>query len=107
MLTDWSRDYDVHGPVGPTAFWKATDAEDPRGSLLNGMSGMPLAPGWPQALLENAPASEEEMMFIGSSDDDDDWDADLDPIDDELPGLLQDAEMDLVDVAPQGAQGAH
>jgi hypothetical protein len=37
----------------------------------------------------------------GESEDDDDdenWDAGLDPVEDELPGLLEDAEMDLDDV---------
>jgi hypothetical protein len=25
MDTDYLRDYDMHGPAGPTAFWKETD----------------------------------------------------------------------------------
>ncbi|KAF4126619.1 FBOX protein [Geosmithia morbida] len=94
------QDYDMHGPVGPTAFWKAADGENPRGALLEGISGVMVDAAWPQGVL---PADENDMIFLdgnGEDDDEDDsWDADLDPVADELPGLLLDAEMDLVDVA--------
>lgn len=40
----------------------------------------------------------EEGESEDDDDDDENWDAGLDPVDDELPGLLEDAEMDLDDV---------
>lgn len=35
MLTECVRDYDMHGPAGPTAFWKLTDelAEEKTNSM--------------------------------------------------------------------------
>lgn len=41
-------------------------------------------------------------FFADEEDEDEDWDADLDPIQNEIPGLLEDAEMDLDVVAHQG-----
>lgn len=75
---------------------------------------MALNPAWPQGLVENLLASEDEVGFLDMDDleddddgeDDDDWDADLEPIADELPGLLQDAEMDLMDVTQHQAENA-
>ncbi|KAK7218511.1 hypothetical protein V2G26_006514 [Clonostachys chloroleuca] len=34
--TWFDSDYDIHGPVGPTAFWKAADCKNPRGGAAEG-----------------------------------------------------------------------
>ncbi|VUC25352.1 unnamed protein product [Clonostachys rosea] len=94
--TWFDSDYDIHGPVGPTAFWKAADCENPREALLKGASDMILQPEWIEGVVitfENEDGESED-----DDDNDEDWDADLDPVEDELPGLLEDAEMDLDDV---------
>lgn len=39
-------------------------------------------------------------FFADEDEEDEDWDADLETIQNELPGLLEDAEMDLDVIAP-------
>lgn len=93
--TWFDSDYDIHGPVGPTAFWKAADCKNPREALLKGASDMIMQPEWLEGVVvtfENEDGESED------DDDDENWDAGLDPVEDELPGLLEDAEMDLDDV---------
>lgn len=89
-------DYDIHGPVGPTAFWKAADCKNPREALLKGASDMIMQPEWLEGVIVTF--ENEEGESEDDDDDDENWDAGLDPVDDELPGLLEDAEMDLDDV---------
>lgn len=93
------RDYDAHGPAGPTLFWKAADAVDPRRALLNGISGFVVQPGWAEGVLVGLGSSEDELEFMDDDDVEEEWENDAEPISNELPGLLQDAEMDVVDVA--------
>jgi hypothetical protein len=45
-------------------------------------------------------------FFADEDEEDEDWDADLEPISNELPGLLQDAEMEL-DAVTQQDQTTH
>lgn len=96
----WNRDYDIHGPAGPTAFWKAADAENPREALLDGVTEIPVEPTLPFGILEHIASSGDEMEVSDDDDDDDMSDEDLEPISSELPGLLQDAELELADITP-------
>lgn len=94
LLTDVRyRDYDIHGPAGPTVFWKAVDSQNPRQALLDGVSGILVNQG-PEGGLLGTLDDEAEIDFMADDDDeDDDWDFDLEPISNELPGLLEDAEL--------------
>lgn len=97
-------DHDIHGPCGPTAFWKAADNEDPRRALLDGMSSI-FTPGPGGLTLPGgSPHSSIDALdyFADEDEEDDDWDADLEPIQNELPGLLEDAEMDLDTITHHG-----
>lgn len=48
-----------------------------------------------------------EMDVLGYDEDDDDDDLDMDPVeDDELPGLLTDAQKEIEDVIPNHHQGS-
>lgn len=63
--------------------------------MLRGVRGIIVGPSFPVALAESG----DELEYMEDDDDDDDeWDADLETIASELPGLLQDAEMDLADI---------
>lgn len=105
VLTLVPRDYDIHGPAGPTAFWKAADAENPRDTLLQGFGGILVRSTGAVGLVGETVSSEDGLDFMDEDDDeDDDWDDGLEPIADELPGLLQDAEMELIDLTPHTEQ---
>ena len=95
LTTPCCRDYDAHGPVGPTAFWKAADSKNPREALLEGIRGIIIDPTLPLGLADSG----DEMDFMDDDDDDDDeWDVELENVASEPPGLLQDAETDLADI---------
>jgi hypothetical protein len=80
-------------------FWKAADSEDPQGAMLGDMQGVLRQHSWPEgllAILDEAADGEIDWSEREEEDDDDDWDADLEPVENELPGLLQDAETELI-----------
>jgi hypothetical protein len=99
----WSfRDYDAHGPVGPSAFWKVH--EDPQEFLP-----LPDEAYIAYSILVGMVESdgETEMDYENQDDDDDDDDEDDDDDDDddneavaasELPGLLRDADIEVIDM---------
>ncbi|KAM0431842.1 hypothetical protein ACHAPT_005093 [Fusarium lateritium] len=98
VVGNWfDRDYDAHGPAGPTAFWKVgtpdqiANMED---DLLPNALFLPYA-----ALIDmDAEIDLEADMSYDSDDDSDDDDDDEEMDGAELPALLHDAELSLEQV---------
>ncbi|KAK7420852.1 hypothetical protein QQZ08_010181 [Neonectria magnoliae] len=110
VVGNWfDRDYDVHGPAGPTAFWKASsrgqihrleDALLPSEFLVQyGALGLELDEEEDEDEDEDEEGPEEDEEG-DEEEDDDDGEEETEEIDisNELPGLLTDAERDVMDV---------
>ena len=91
------RDYDDHGPAGPTAFWKVGTADqvaNMEDDLLPNALFLPYA-----ALIDmDAEIDLEADMSYNSDDEDDEDDDDGEMDGEELSELLHDAELPLTDV---------
>ncbi|KAI8679778.1 F-box domain-containing protein [Fusarium keratoplasticum] len=98
VVGNWfDRDYDDHGPAGPTAFWKVGTADqvaNMEDDLLPNALFLPYA-----ALIDMDAEIDLEADMSYNSDDEDDEDDDDDEMDgEELSELLHDAELPLTDV---------
>ncbi|EEU40885.1 uncharacterized protein NECHADRAFT_58210 [Fusarium vanettenii 77-13-4] len=98
IVGNWfDRDYDGHGPAGPTAFWKVGTADqvaNMEDDLLPNALFLPYA-----ALIDMDAEIDLEADMSYNSDDEDEEDDDDDEMDgEELSELLHDAELPLTDV---------
>lgn len=103
------RDFDPHGPAGPTAFWKASDAEVSGNAIHEVLpNDFFLAYSTLVAMDESESDPEAELDYmIDEDEEDDEDDIDMEPIAGELPGLLLDAEMEVIDVSGHGSHPFH
>ncbi|KAF5004515.1 hypothetical protein FDECE_8999 [Fusarium decemcellulare] len=101
VVGNWfDRDYDVHGPAGPTAFWKSTwlkEAAKIEDDLLPNDFFIPYA-GLIDLDFETDPEAETPYSAEDENDEDDEEDEDMGVAAEELPALLQDAGLPLEDV---------
>ncbi|PTB80497.1 hypothetical protein M440DRAFT_1397867 [Trichoderma longibrachiatum ATCC 18648] len=101
VIGNWfDRDYDPHGPCGPSAFWKASDSETahgkhavlPRNFLL-----------WSALLqMEDSDDPEGDMEYtMENEEEDEEDDSESEPVANELPELLMDAELEIIEITHQ------
>lgn len=102
-------DYDPHGPAGPTAFWKASDSETARNTLhevlpsdffiaYTTLAGMDDSDD--DGELDETNLMELEWEEADWEEDDFDGMSLGEQIASEIPGLLQDAQMDVASLSP-------
>ncbi|KAK5998638.1 hypothetical protein PT974_01019 [Cladobotryum mycophilum] len=112
VVGNWfDRDYDPHGPVGPTAFWKASDDENARDLHAPIHALIPsefLLWGTLIEMAELADSDPEgDMDFTIQEEDDDDVEENesgSELIDSELPDLLIDAQLEIIEVTHEREQ---
>lgn len=98
--TSLDSDYDEHGPVGPTAFWKASDSEAPYGKITDILPSGFLAYSALVSVDESDPEGEMDYTAEDDEEEDDDLEIDYEMLRGELPALLLDAELDVLDTSP-------
>lgn len=98
MLTIYSNRGQLE-PVGPSAFWKASNDEQTESSLEDMLPNGFMAYA---ALLEMDPDPEGDMEYTSADDEVDDEDEllDIETLEGELPALLLDAEMQMMEAIP-------
>ncbi|KJZ79142.1 hypothetical protein HIM_01293 [Hirsutella minnesotensis 3608] len=108
VVGNWfDKDYDAQGPVGPTAFWKASDSEATSDTIHDLLTNDFLLTYSTVAYMDDSDP-EAEMDYIDDEDDDDvDEDLEGDPVLNELPGLLMDAQREVADIMGQTGEGEH
>ncbi|RFU77840.1 f-box domain-containing [Trichoderma arundinaceum] len=92
-----SRDYDPHGPCGPSAFWKASDSETARGSHAVLPRNFLL---WSALIqMEDSDDPEGDMEYtMENEEEEEDDDSESEPVANELPELLLDAELEIIEI---------
>lgn len=96
----FGSEYDAHGPVGPTAFWKASDSEAPYGQITDILPSGFLAYSALVAVDDSDPEGEMDYSADEDDEEDDDLEIDYEMLRGELPALLMDAELDVLDNSP-------
>ncbi|KAH6895855.1 hypothetical protein B0T10DRAFT_558027 [Thelonectria olida] len=97
VIGHWfDRDYDVHGPAGPTAFWKARNETAPPQTAVDDMTAANYVPYAPFLDFDDLASDSED----GFPDDEDDGQEEIHELEvnQEIPGLLLDAQLDVMDV---------
>lgn len=104
----FDSEYDAHGPVGPTAIWKASDSESPYGRLADMLPTGFLAYSALVAVDDSDPEGEMDYSADEDLDDDDELEVDFETLRGELPALLLDANMsmEMLTSAPPGEENA-
>jgi hypothetical protein len=90
VVSNLCRDYDEHGPAGPTSFWKVDESENPVPSLQYHLPDHVYLAHMAEILGDSDVEYEDD-----DADASDEEDVALEPDEDELPGLLEDAQMDI------------
>ncbi|PHH75795.1 hypothetical protein CDD82_4283 [Ophiocordyceps australis] len=99
VLGNWfDKDYDVHGPAGPTAFWKASESEATADTMHDVLNNDFLVTYNTIAYMEDSDP-EAEMDYEDDEDEEYvDENIEAEPVADELPGLLRDAQLEVAEV---------
>ncbi|KAM4057001.1 F-box-like domain-containing protein [Hirsutella rhossiliensis] len=101
----FDKDYDAQGPVGPTAFWKASESSATNDTIQSLLTNDFLLAYTTMAYMDDSDP-EAEMDYEDEEEDDDmDEDFDGEPVSNELPGLLLDAQLEVADIMQQAGQG--
>ncbi|KAF7562514.1 hypothetical protein G7046_g1626 [Stylonectria norvegica] len=96
VVGNWfDSDYDMHGPAGPTAFWKAVGPKPAMSVLADDFPGEEVPFEFGELDSSDLDA---EMGDTADEEDDDVDDIEGVEVANELPGLLHDAELDVRDV---------
>lgn len=117
----FDKDYDPHGPAGPTAFWKASEVERPRDAMRTGLSAIVVDPfghgRFPAGLATALQAQDigelaelaelDDVEYVDAENewedeeyDEEEWLAGLRPLlAEELPRLLRDQEIGEAELA--------
>ncbi|KAL7937961.1 hypothetical protein V8C35DRAFT_290407 [Trichoderma chlorosporum] len=98
VIGNWfDRDYDPHGPCGPSAFWKASDSETAHGTHAVLPRNFLL---WSALIqMEDSDDPEGDMEYTAENEDEDeDDDSESEPVANELPELLMDAELEIIEI---------
>ena len=102
-MIPYHRGYDPHGPAGPTAFWKASDSDNPRDSLgdIGPTDYFAAYTIMSMGDDEDSDSDPEAEMDYEEEDDDlepEDEEFEFDPENGEVTGLLMDAQMEVGDL---------
>ena len=101
VLGFWfDSEYDAHGPVGPTAIWKASDSEAPYGKIADILPTGFLAYSALLSGEESDPEAEMDYTADEDEEDEEELEIDYDMLRGELPALLLDANLELLDAPP-------
>lgn len=92
--------------MGPTAFWKASQSSATSHTIHDLLTGDFLLTYTTMAYMDESDP-EAEMDYEDEEDDDVDEDMDGEPISNELPELLLDAQLEVEDIMQQMVQGEH
>ena len=105
VVGNWfDKDFDPHGPAGPTAFWKASDSEGAANTVHDLLTNDFLLTYSTVAYLDDSDP-EAEMDYEDDEEDEEmDELSDAEPISNELTGLLMDAQLDVADIVQQAEQ---
>ncbi|POR36209.1 Uncharacterized protein TPAR_03560 [Tolypocladium paradoxum] len=105
VVGNWfDKDFDVHGPAGPTAFWKASDTAGTVDTIHDLLTNDFLLTYSTVAYMDDSDP-EAEMDYEDEEDDEElDDDVDAEPVSNELPGLLLDAQLEVADIVQQAGQ---
>ncbi|KAH6979517.1 hypothetical protein EDB82DRAFT_449350 [Fusarium venenatum] len=98
VVGNWfDRDYDVHGPAGPTAFWKGATPEQVETMEDDLLPNDFFLPYGTLIDIDSETDPEGEMPYSGEDDDEEDEDDEMAGIavEEELSGLIQDASLPL------------
>ncbi|PNY28769.1 Uncharacterized protein TCAP_01314 [Tolypocladium capitatum] len=102
--TWFDKDFDRHGPAGPTAFWKASDTAGTADTIHDLLTNDFLLTYSTVAYMDDSDP-EAEMDYEDEDDDEElDEDMDAEPVSNELPGLLLDAQLEVADIVQQAEQ---
>ncbi|UKZ73830.1 hypothetical protein TrVFT333_001483 [Trichoderma virens FT-333] len=99
VIGNWfDRDYDPHGPCGPSAFWKASDSETAHGTHAVLPRNFLL---WSALIqMEDSDDPEGDMEYtVENEEEEDDDDSGSEPVMNELPALLMDAEIEIIQIS--------
>jgi hypothetical protein len=90
-------DYDVHGPAGPTAFWKGATPEQVESMEDDLLPNDFFLPYGTLIDIDSETDPEGDMPYSGEDDDEEDEDDEMVGIavEEELSGLIQDASLPL------------
>ncbi|RGP59693.1 hypothetical protein FSPOR_11130 [Fusarium sporotrichioides] len=96
VVGNWfDRDYDVHGPAGPTAFWKGATLEQVESMEDDLLPNDFFLPYGTLIDIDSETDPEGDMPYSGEDDDEEDEDDEMAglAVEEELSGLIQDASL--------------
>ncbi|KAM3453992.1 hypothetical protein NHJ6243_009004 [Beauveria neobassiana] len=101
VLGFWfDSEYDAHGPVGPTAIWKASDSEAPYGKIADILPTGFLAYSALVSVEDSDPEGEMDYTADEEDEEEEEMEIDVDLLRGELPALLLDANMEILTAPP-------
>ncbi|TQV96520.1 F-box domain-containing protein [Cordyceps javanica] len=101
VLGFWfDSEYDAHGPVGPTAIWKASDSEAPYGKIADILPTGFLAYSALVSVDDSDPESEMDYTAEEDDEEEEELEIDYETLRGELPALLLDANMEILTAPP-------
>ncbi|KAL6836509.1 hypothetical protein J3E69DRAFT_373520 [Trichoderma sp. SZMC 28015] len=111
VIGNWfDRDYDPHGPCGPSAFWKASDSETAHGTHAVLPRNFLL---WSALIQMEDSDPEGDMEYtMENEEEEEEDDSESEPVANELPELLLDAELEIIEIThhiedhPEPSSGA-
>ncbi|KAM3499304.1 hypothetical protein MY11210_009621 [Beauveria gryllotalpidicola] len=106
VLGFWfDSEYDAHGPVGPTAIWKASDSEAPYGKIADILPTGFLAYSALLSVDDSDPEGEMDYTADEEEEEEEEMEIDFDLLRGELPALLLDANMEILTAPPAEDDG--
>lgn len=88
-------DYDVHGPAGPTAFWKGATLEQVASMEDDLLPSDFFLPYGALIDIDSETDPEGDMPYTGEDDEEEDEDEEMAGVEEELSDLIQDASLPL------------
>lgn len=101
VLGFWfDSEFDRHGPVGPTATWKASDSDAPYGRISDILPTGFLAYSALASADDSDPESQMDYSAEEEEEEDEELEIDFETLQGELPALLLDANLEIVTSVP-------
>lgn len=100
----FDSDYDAHGPIGPTAIWKASDSEASYVQITDILPTGFLAYSALVSADDSDPEGEMDYMADEEDEEEEELEIDYETLRGELPALLLDANMEVVPPALPGEE---
>ncbi|KAL7922238.1 hypothetical protein ACQKWADRAFT_292859 [Trichoderma austrokoningii] len=102
VIGNWfDSHHDPHGPCGPSAYWKASDSEEAHGTHAVLPRNFLLWSALIQMEDSDDPEGDMEYTMENEDDDEDDDNTSSEPVANELPELLLEAEFEIIELTHQ------